>query len=139
MKTLPQPEKINFNCGTLPGTAAVVDSGGWTYFYLNEYENSLRTKNISFVQGIHFYCPYRYTTLEYADLSEAEIISNLTQRNFTPHEIELVLQKPDTIELLFDNHFLHYRCGTNYEKYSREHLNKKDKILNSFFNKLLED
>jgi hypothetical protein len=137
MNTLPSPNTICFNCGFLPGTNAVVDSGGWTHLYLQKYRQELRFKDISFVQGHHFYCPYRYGSPPSLIPPNEEIITNLTKRGFPPQEIEFVLEKPDTIELLFDNHFLHYRCGTNYEQHSAQHLNKKDQTILSFFNKIL--
>lgn len=139
MNTLPSPEEICFNCGYLPNTNAVVDSGGWTSIYLRKFQNELKTKDISFLQGHTFFCPYRYgPPNQQINASPLEIRENLAQRGFTNQEIEMVLQKPDTIELLFDNHFLHYRCGTNYEGYSHKYLNSKDEILISFFEEILK-
>ncbi len=141
METLPAPETICFNCGILPGTAAMVDSGGWTHFYLKKYQQELRSRIISYVPGYTFYCPYyrNITSLQHLSTPNEEIVADLTKRGFTNHEIEFVLEKPDTIELLFDNHFLHYRCGTNYEGYSMQHIEKKDRAILSFFNKILGD
>lgn len=137
LRTLPSPETICFNCGIIPNTSAIVDSGGWTYFYLQKYQHLLKTQLIPWIQGHEFYCPYRYTDRKPKSAPHEVMIDDLTNRGFTPQEIELVLEKPDTIELLWNNHFLHYRCGTNYEKYSTQHLDKKDRAVLSFFNKIL--
>ncbi|MCF7852556.1 MAG: hypothetical protein K9M07_04880 [Simkaniaceae bacterium] len=139
-QTLPELNAFCFNCGQLPNTNAIVDSGGWTYLYLKKYQNQIKYKNINCVPGCDFYCPYRYThpsRQRPKQVSSDIIIENLTTRGFTKNEIDMILCQPDTIELLFDNHFLHYRAGSNYEKYSKNHLDKKDRILLSFFDKIL--
>jgi hypothetical protein len=138
--TLPERDTICFNCGALPNTDAVCDSGGWTSLYLNRFKDLLNVQTINYVQGHHFYCPYRYADPEsqnFDRISTDEIVSDLTKRGFTEDEIHLVLKKPYTIELLGDNHFLHYRAGSNYEKYSDGFLSEKDKILLEFFETIL--
>lgn len=137
---LPEKDTICFNCGLLPNTQAICDSGGWTYFYLNKFKNLLKLHNLGYLQGHHFFCPYRYAPVEsqnFDHLSANEITQNLQKRGFTQNEISLILKKPYTIELLGDNHFLHYRAGTNYEKYSDEFISEKDVILQEFFQKIL--
>jgi hypothetical protein len=138
---LPERETICFNCGLLPGTAATfVDSGGWTYFYLNKHRDALTVKPLDYVQGHHFFCPYRYASPEaqqWDHLSAEEIAATLTARGFTAAEVALALRKPYTIELLDHNRFLHYRAGTNYEGYSDEFLAVKDQALTEFFEEIL--
>ena len=140
MGTLPELNSLCFNCGRLPNTYTSIDSGGWTHLYLQKYRNQLNIKYISWVCGYEFYCPYKYAHPDLQrpkQISSEVIIKNLRERSFSEDEIELVLQQPDTIELLLDNHFLHYRAGTNYEKYSKDHLDKKERILLSFFDRIL--
>lgn len=137
---LPERDTICFNCGVLPNTEAICDSGGWTNLYLNRFKDLLKVHTINYVQGHHFYCPYRYVVHEsqnFDQISPEEIVRDLTRRAFTEDEIQLVLKKPYTIELLGDNHFLHYRAGTNYENYSEGFLCEKDKILLEFFETIL--
>lgn len=136
---LPEKESLCFNCGVLPGTQAVCDSGGWTSIYLNKHKGILKIHNLSFLQGHQFYCPYRYAPPDLQDfdhITEEEKVINLRSRGFTENEINLALQKPYTIELLGDNHFLHYRAGTNYENYSNQFLSEKDKTLINFINSI---
>ncbi len=140
-RILPEKHTICFNCGWLPGTHAICDSGGWTHFYLAKHKNTLQVTSLSFVQGHEFFCPYRYTSeslQNFDHLSKEEIEKNLSDRGFTRAEIKLAQEKPYTIELIGDNHFLHYRAGSNYENYSEEFLSHKDKILMKFFNEILE-
>lgn len=138
--SLPERETICFNCGVLPSTNAICDSGGWTNLYLNKFKDLIKIHHINYVQGHQFYCPYRYADQNKQNfdlIPEEEKIKNLKARGFTEDEIALVLKKPYTIELLGNNQFLHYRAGTNYEKYSDNFLSEKDKILLEFFEKIL--
>jgi hypothetical protein len=138
---LPGRQTICFNCGVLPGTNIIGDSGGWTKIYMDKYKDVLKIRDMNLVQGNQFYCPYRYgaTDQSFDTIPNDQIIANLSQRGFTKNEIELALKKPYTIELFGDNHFLHYRAGTNYEKYSDSFLSFKDKILLEFFEKILSE
>jgi len=138
---LPERETLCFNCGRLPDTHAVCDSGGWTNLYLDKFKDCLNLHFLNFQQGHQFFCPYKYVPenlQKFDHLSTDEIIQNLTSRGFTRKEIRLVLKKPYTIELLGDNQFLHYRAGTNYEKYTGKFISKKDKILLKFFESILK-
>jgi len=137
---LPEKERICFNPGALPGTKAICDSGGWTNLYLRKFGDDLKINHLSYLQGHQFYCPYRYAsaqTQDFSHISQDEIAKDLEERGFTQNEINLVFKKPYTIELLADNHFLHYRAGTNYEGYSDAFLTSKDQILQEFFEALL--
>lgn len=138
--SLPERETLCFNCGTLPQTQAVCDSGGWTNLYLTKFKDRLNLHQLSYEQGHQFFCPYRYAPQEsqnFDHLSSDQIMQNLRSRNFTEDEIRLVLKKPYTIELLAGNHFLHYRAGTNYENYTGSFISKKDKLLAKFFKTIL--
>ena len=137
---LPEKDSIRFNCGRLPNTNAICDSGGWTHYYLTKFKDILKIRELSFIQGHQFYCPYRWAPQEaqnFSHIPTETIIANLTQRGFTEHEIQLALKRPYTIELIGDNSFLHYRAGTNYENYSSTMIAIKDKILLEFFEKIL--
>lgn len=137
---LPERQTICFNCGWLPATATVCDSGGWTYLYLNKHKETLKVLTLGYEQGQQFFCPFRYASAEsqqFDDLSPEVIAAALTARGFSTPEIDLVLKKPYTIEFLADNHFLHYRAGTNYEQYPEEFLSHKDRVLAEFFEQIL--
>jgi hypothetical protein len=138
---MPDRDAICFNCGCLPGTEAVCDSGGWTSLYLQRYADVLEVGSLGYLQGHEFYCPFRYgppgSERPFDGLSATEIAAALTARGFTPAEVDLALSRPDTIELLADNHFLHYRAGTNYENYSAQFLAEKDRVLETFFAAIL--
>lgn len=137
---LPERHSIRFNCGKLPNTNAICDSGGWTSLYLKKYRDLLKIHQLSYLQGHLFYCPYRYGPVEAQNFDHVPvdvIVENLTKRGFTEDEITLALKKPYTIELLADNHFLHYRAGSNYENYSNSFLSQKDQVLLEFFESIL--
>ena len=141
METLPFPESICFGCGILPNTQASVDSGGHTHYYLSKWRDSLNIKAVSYLPGYEFYCPYSYIpdNGQSKTIPDEEIIADLQRRGFNKNEINLALKKPYTIELLADNHFLHYRCGSNYEKYGEDHILNKTKILADFFEAILSE
>ena len=139
---LPEKDTIRFNCGKLPNTNAICDSGGWTSLYLNKFKDIIKIRELSYLQGHQFYCPYRYASPEaqnFSHISNETIIETLTKRGFTENEIRLALNKPYTIELIGDNNFVHYRAGTNYENYSESFISEKDIILLEFFEKILAD
>lgn len=138
---LPERNTICFNCGKLPNTNAICDSGGWTHFYLARFKDILKLRELSYVQGHTFYCPYRYgpPNQNFENIPVEHIITDLKRRGFNDNEISLVLRKPNTIELLGDNTFLHYRAGSNYENYSASELESKDKVLMEFFEKILSE
>jgi hypothetical protein len=139
---LPERETICFNCGVLPHTSAICDSGGWTNLYLDEHREVLEVTALKYQQGHEFFCPYRYAPAElqnFDHLTAEEIARRLVVRGFTPAEVDLALQSPYTIELLGENQFLHYRAGTNYENYSEEELAPKDKVLLEFFDRIVSE
>lgn len=139
---LPERDTICFNCGVLPDTAAVCDSGGWTHLYLNRHRDVLKVSALDYLQGHQFFCPFRYAPTEsqqFEHIPPEEISRALEARKFTSAEIDLALKKPYTIELLAGNHFLHYRAGTNYENYSDDVLSQKDGILHEFFERILNE
>ncbi len=112
---LPERETLCFNCGRLPGTQAICDSGGGTNLYLNKFKDSLNIHSLSYVKGHEFYCPYRYAPKElqnFDHLSSDEIIHNLTEKGFTAEEINLVLKKPYTIEQVLTQS-LSFRGGSS--------------------------
>jgi hypothetical protein len=139
MDKLPEVKTINFNCGIPIGTSLILDSGGWTMFYLNKWAEKIKVNAFDWQHGHTFYCPYVYAgpINQPKQSSVEEITENLQRRGFTDQEIMLVLEKPDTIEFLCRNHFLHYRAGSNYENYSDEAINRKTKTLSKFFNSIL--
>ncbi len=137
---LPDRSSISFNCGKIPETNIICDSGGQTGLYLRRFKGELNIHYLDWQQGHKFYCPYRYAPenlQNFSQISQNEICQDLRNRKFTEDEINLVLKKPYTIELIHGNHFLHYRAGINYEKYSEEFISKKDRILFSFFETIL--
>lgn len=137
--TLPDRGSICFNCGYLPGTQTICDSGGWTGLYLQKYKGIVSVLPLSYKMGFEFFCPYRYAPdhVQTDKTPDNIVIQELTKRGFSEDEILLCLKRPYTIEFLGDNQFLHYRAGTNYENYSNDILSSKDKILLEFFDRIL--
>lgn len=137
---LPDRYSISFNCGIIPDTNCICDSGGMTGKYIQRFKEQLNIKYLDTLFGYQFYCPYRYapeSIQNFSNISPETIAQNLYAKGFTEDEIQLALDRPYTIELLGNNHFLHYRAGTNYEGYSQEFLSQKDKVLLRFFERIL--
>lgn len=137
MNKLPDKKSLNFNCGKIGELA--VDSGGWTWFYLNQHPQ-LQLKHINITWSFQVFCPHNIVGKKInTDYSDQEKTIFLQEQGFSSQEINFFLKKPDTFELFLDNHFLHYRAGTNYNNLSQKYHDNKMTIFNEFLDDILHN
>jgi len=118
MKTLPNKHEINFNCGKVENVS--VDVGGYTHHYLKKYTN-LKRKDIT-ISHINFI---------------PKSLSSLKKR-FSSKEIDFLIQKPDNIEFLCNDHILHYRGGQNWDYKSPEYHRLKMVQFTQFIENIIK-
>ncbi len=138
MDRLPEKETMNFNCGMVNN--AIVDSGGHTYTYLINHPE-VTFKNAIEYWAYQLFCPDRFVPDHMIDTTTpVEIqIQRLSQMGFNEREIAFLQKKPHSINFALDNHFLHYRAGTNYDNQSKEFDERKSRLINDFINEILEE
>ncbi len=121
MKALPNIQTLSFNCGRVNNIP--VDAGGHSYHYIHD-NPSVRVKYVS-----QFY-PQNFKPEELTrDL--------LTSYKFETKAIDFILSNPSNIEFLFDNCFLHYRSGTNWDRKSPDYHARKMALVNNYIDALL--
>jgi hypothetical protein len=122
MRTMPNKETINFNCGRVNDVP--VDAGGHTYCYLHDNPE---------VRARYFaQCIIR------SDIQDERL---LAKYGFNRKDVRFIMACPNgiNIEYMLDNHFLHYRGGTNWDHKSDSYHTNKTALLNSYINDLLSD
>ncbi len=122
MDTMPNKTTLDFNCGRVNDTA--VDAGGHTYCYLRDNPG---------VQGRYF-----AQCIVQPSMQKEEI---LRTHNFNEKDIQFIMACPYgiNIEYMLDNHFLHYRGGTNWDCKSGDYHNSKTSLINAYISNLLSD
>tara|TARA_A100001037_G_scaffold257591_1_gene244330 strand:- start:7 stop:858 length:852 start_codon:yes stop_codon:yes gene_type:complete len=100
LKTLPNIEDINFDCGKIDN--ASVDVGGHTYYYMKKYENIIKFKPIT--------CGHYTYKSTFINENLNNKIKNILQE-FT----KLREDKSANKELILDNKIIHIRGGGNWE------------------------
>lgn len=138
MNKLPNKKTLNFNFGLIDGKR--VDSGGYTYFYLKD-NPSVKIKIVDELWSYQLFCQDRFVPAHVLNIDTPydQQIKQLLLLGFNDKEIKFLQKKPDTIEFLLDKHFLHYRCGTNYDKQSEMYNVKKMHLINEFLLDILKD
>lgn len=121
MKTLPNKQQINFNCGFVNGNP--VDVGGQMYHYLQN-NRTVQIKHLN-----QFY-------LSNND-RESLSIEVLKKNGFDLISTDFILSKPPNVEFIHDNHFLHYRGGTNWDRKQPEYHAHKTSLLQQYVDALL--
>lgn len=121
MRTLPNKRTMNWDCGKVDGES--VDVGGQLHHYLKNNPD-LRVKLFGALHSDSF----------------PKDTKSLKELNFNDTIIEyLIMKKTHNIEFFIDNHFLHYRGGTNWDQKSPGYHQEKSKILNDFINKIIDE
>lgn len=133
MNKLPDKRTVNFNCGKINGLS--VDSGGYSYYYQRTHPE-VRCRGIGEIWGYELFCPDRYAPSN-PDVPNQEKIIKYKQLGFNEKEITFLLKKPDTIQFLFDNNFLHYRAGTNYDNQSKKYIDGKMALISAFLDDVI--
>jgi hypothetical protein len=131
MPTLPDKERINFNCGYVEG--APTDVGGNLYYYLKEH-TALKLKHINGLYLSHAFCG-SCTNNSPVCTHNTEI---LKQGSLSPDTIWFAQQGPDSIEFFADGSFLHYRSGTNWNNKSSQYHQEKTILLQTFISKITQ-
>lgn len=147
MKTMPNKETINFNCGNLYNNIQV-DAGGFTHCYLrdnkdaklkNFYRRSLEPeknklpflicKTCAMKKKPAPPCIHNTETLKKVGFEEKAI--EMVQ------SLKLLGGRGRSIEFLVNGAFLHYRGGTNYNNMPQEYHKRKTKLLTNFIESIL--
>lgn len=136
MPTLPSPQMLNFNCGPFEGES--LDSGGYTTLYMKTFPH-LKLKNVDEIFSYSIFCPDRFGKYDPKEVNkpDAEKIPILKARGFNDLEIQFILQRPDTIQFLFNNSVLHFRAGSNYDNQSNDYMKNKMTMINNFLNTVI--
>jgi hypothetical protein len=136
MDKLPNKKYMNFNCGIAHG--AIVDSGGHSYYYLKN-NPTVKLKVIDELFGCQLFCPDRFAPDHLIDkiTPPEQHITKLKEMGFNEKEITFLQKKPHTIHFLFNQHFLHYRAGSNYDNQSTSFEQHKMKLINEFLDDIL--
>lgn len=131
MATMPNKKTINFNCGYVENT--LVDSGGYTYYYLRDnpqakvgYFNELCLSD--------FVCK-NYELREY-DNAHITARSVLKRAGYEPEMITFIKSGPTDMELFMNGTFLHYCGACNWARQSTGYHTDKSQILNDFLEKV---
>jgi hypothetical protein len=131
MDRLPNKRTLNFNSGRINGF--LVDSGGWTYYYLLKHPE-LRVSQASVLYSHQLYLGDTHIH-RVADMVSDAVKTTLYQNcGFNDDEIDFLLKKPDTFEFYLDNYFLHYRGGSTTDTAE----SYKFRIFADFFTRILK-
>ena len=139
MDRLPNRETLNFNCGKANG--AIVDSGGHTYYYLTD-NPSVKLIMLSELFAYQLFCPDRFAPDNFVYDAKIPVdvqIAKLKGWGFNDKEIKFLQQKPHTINYAFNNTFLHYRAGTNYDNQSQHFEQIKTDLIRDYIADILAD
>lgn len=138
MKRLPEKNTLNFNCGLLDG--CIVDSGGYTNNYLKAHPQ-LILKHFSSLSSTDLFCSDRFfPQRDYSAMPISQKIEFWTSKGFNEKEMKFLLQNPDTIEFIMNGSeplLLHYRGGTNYEKIGESYHKNKKRLINGYFDDII--
>ncbi len=130
MNTLPNKRSLNWNCGRVKGLA--VDTGGYTYYYLQENPDA-KTKYLSLTHSFGLLC---------AECKEKEhyICSHnlhlLKEKRIDDPTIDLLQSGPTNIEFLCNYSFLHYR-GAGWDRKTPEYHRKKTELIKLHLEKII--
>ncbi len=138
MDRLPDKRTMNFNCGFVNDNV-VVDSGGWTYYYLRKHP-TLRVVDLdtiwSYKIGLGNYdinVPVDHSA------SDRKKRKKYTKMGFNKIEIQFLLKKPDTFEFLFNKCFFHYHNGSNHRHLPQNYIEHKNRLFMEYIEDILSD
>jgi hypothetical protein len=142
MKTLPNKNTINFNCGYVYGNIPV-DSGGYTAYYLKNNPSMmirhLDRNNMKLLICENCKqkpipvppCTHNTSILKAIGLNQRAIEFAQSLRYWG--------RQGRAEEFLAHGHFLHYRGGTNYHNFSAEYHQEKTECFNNFLKSIIKD
>lgn len=127
MRTLPNKQLVNFNCGILHNFSGgvmnntPVDVGGYMFHYF------IKTPDVRL----------KIIYQDYVACHANKSVQELQAEGFTEPLISFVKANPDVVELYAQNAFVHYRAGGNWDKKMHSYHAHKTQILNTFVKALL--
>ena len=119
MRTQPNKERINFNCGEVNRTP--VDVGGQMHHYLKQTPQA----RVTFIQQDYVANHASKSNVELASLGFSAPMTRFIQAN------------PPVVELYANGAFIHYRSGTNWDRQSTRYHMSKTQILNQLIEELV--
>lgn len=136
MNKLPEKRTLNFNVSLINNVTA--DSGGCTYHYLKKHPE-LVVKHINVVYSWQLFLGDAHVFMPINTSCPADVKTSCYERlGFNKEEISFFFNQPDTFEFYLENHFLHYRGGSNHTRDPQSYVNNKGKIFTDFINSILE-
>ncbi len=148
MRTLPNKETFNVNCGLINGVE--VDSGGFTHFYLKENPET-KTNFFDKRYAERFICGDCKKNKTYRCKHNTDILQNA---GFVQKTINFLQEVPidwgsgsigtrRNVEFFVDNHFVHFYGASEYTTYSsycdiKQFYKDKVQAFENFINELLE-
>lgn len=136
MNKLPDKKTLNFNVCKINGLD--VDSGGFTYYYLANHPE-LKVEHINVLYSHQLFLGDSHLNLPANNTLHRDTKIFVYERlGFKNQEIQFFLKQPDTFELYLNNHFLHYRGGSNHTGESQNYVDNKSKLFNEFFDNILK-
>jgi hypothetical protein len=137
MNKLPNKRTLNYDCGPVNGH--ILDSGGSSYLYLKRHPG-LKLEVINSLWCYQLFLADKHNQIpEKTSVAAQERIVAYKNYGFNEKEIKFLLNKPDTFEFYLDNHFLHYREGTNYTNQQQGYVDHKTRIFKEFIDNVLAD
>lgn len=127
MKTLPDKRTLSFEGGYIHGLAC--DVGAHTYYYMQNHPE-IKTR---FYNQLHIGA-WKITAIQ------CTVCNNMTCDNctklmvtqgFDENAIRFIQECPDDIEFNMNGHFLHYRCGSNWNNKPQSYIQAKTNALNN--------
>ncbi len=138
MRTMPNKELINFNCGLIDKRD--VDAGGYTYYYLKN--NPAKGKFFDRQDLRDLICDdCRNFPKPLPPCTHNE--SWLIKSGFDKNQISLIQsmslpKRGRNIQFFLNNNFIHYQAGSNYTGFSFLYHQEKTKLLNKYFRDILQ-
>lgn len=115
------------------------DAGGWSYYYMKNHPEA-RVVPVSTLWCYELFCPHNIESRPIDYSASIETRKEVYRKyGFNEKEMNFFLKRPDTFEICMDNHFLHYRAGSNYNNLSPEYHMKKTQLIHEFINDITQN
>lgn len=130
MKTLPDIDTIDFNCGRINGTP--VDGGGHSHFYLKAHPDI----RINFF-NLHYSPTFRCEQCRKIKSSTCTHMRKELNEWGLYGDEAVYFEQSDNSQFMYDQQFLHYRSGTNWENHNAQYIQQKTNALHTYLNAVL--
>jgi hypothetical protein len=131
MPNLPNHRTLTFNCGKIDERP--IDAGGYSYYYLKNNPEVPVRNILQYWHSANFACEDCRTHKWFICTHNTELLKS---KHMSDPEIEF-LQSAHNVEFYYNNTFLHYRGGTNWNNQDTEYHAKKTYALNRYLEKIL--